>query len=128
MLQKRTNVRIIKGKIEMRNAMDQDFSTLINNYFQHDYRDRGIKKWRGFFLSNHTSALRKMDQDNVYSEKKLPKMTTDKIFHNAMHALANYYTVTIQLDETNFNHETKKIYLGSLKACRIIIFMVDCKN
>ena len=43
-------------------------------------------------------------------------MTTDKIFHNAMHALANYYTVTIQLDETNFNHETKKIYLGSLKT------------
>lgn len=38
-------------------------------------------------------------------------MTTDKIFHNAMHALANYYTVTIQLDETNFNHETKKKYI-----------------
>lgn len=51
--------------------MDQDFSTLINNYFQHDYRDRGIKKWRGFFLSDHTSALRKMDQDNNYSEKKV---------------------------------------------------------
>lgn len=27
----------------MRNAMDQDFSTLINNYFQHDYRDRALK-------------------------------------------------------------------------------------
>ncbi len=26
--------------------MDNDFSTLINNYFQHDYRDRGIKVWR----------------------------------------------------------------------------------
>ncbi|TPF00696.1 hypothetical protein DIS11_08460 [Leuconostoc citreum] len=99
----------------MRNAMDQDFSALINNYFQHDYRDRGIKKWRGFFLSDHTSALRKMDQDNVYSEKKLPKMTTDKIFHNAMHALANYYTVTIQLDETNFNHETKKNISGFIE-------------
>ncbi|MEM0563096.1 hypothetical protein WMC37_10065 [Leuconostoc mesenteroides subsp. mesenteroides] len=53
--------------------MDQDFSALINNYFQYDYRDRGIKKWRGFFLSDHTSALRKMDQENVYSEKSYPK-------------------------------------------------------
>ncbi|MDC2816854.1 hypothetical protein [Leuconostoc suionicum] len=36
-------------------------------------------------------------------------MTSDKIFYNAMHAVANYYTMTIQLDETNFNHKTKKI-------------------
>lgn len=60
-------------------------------------------------------CIKEMDQDNVYSEKKLPKMTTDKILHNAMHAVANYYTVTVQVDETNFNHETKKIYLDSLK-------------
>jgi len=52
-----------------------------------------------------------MDQDNNYTEKKLPKMTTDKIFHNAMHAVANFYSVTIQLDKTNFNHETKKKYI-----------------
>ncbi|MGO2138247.1 MAG: hypothetical protein ACTH3J_04685 [Leuconostoc mesenteroides] len=63
-------------------------------------------------MSDYTSALRKMDQDNNYTEKKLPKMTTNKIFHNAMHAVANFYSVTIQLVETNFNHETRKIYLG----------------
>lgn len=55
-------------------------------------------------------------------------MTTAKIFHNAMYAVANYYTVTIQSDETNFNHETKKIYLGSLKTCRIIIFILIIEN
>lgn len=42
-------------------------------------------------------------------------MSTDKIFHNAMHAVANYYTVTIQLDETNFNHETQKNISGFIK-------------
>lgn len=76
-------------------------------------------------MSDYTSALRKMDQDNNYTEKKLPKMTTDKIFHNAMHAVANFYSVTIQLDETNFNHETRKIYLGSFKTCRIIILKIE---
>lgn len=52
-------------------------------------------------------------------------MTTDKIFHNAMHAVANFYSVTIQLDETNFNHETRKIYLGSFKTCRIMILKIE---
>ena len=66
-----------------------------------------------------------MDQDNNYTEKKLPKMTTDKIFHNAMHAVANFYSVTIQLDKTNFNHETRKIYLGSFKTCRIMILKIE---
>jgi hypothetical protein len=71
---KGTNVRIIKKyKIEMRNALDQDFSTLINNYFQHDYRDRGIKKWRGFFLNDHTSALRKWIRTMCIVKKSYPK-------------------------------------------------------
>jgi hypothetical protein len=42
--------------------------------------------------------------------------------------IANYYTATIQLDETNFNHETKKIYLGSLKTCLIIIFILKIET
>ncbi|MBM7544914.1 hypothetical protein [Periweissella beninensis] len=109
------------------NNQDFDLGT-VKYFFEHDYHDRGMMKWQGFHLSDHTSALRKMDQDNNYNEKKLPQMTTDKIFHNAMHAVANYYTVTMQLDETNFNHETKKIYLGSLKTCRIIIFILKIEN
>lgn len=108
--------------------MDQNFSTLINNYFQHSCRYMGIREAAWLLLSDHTSTLRKMDQNNNYIEKRLPKVTADKIFHNAMHAVANYYAVTIQLDEINFNHETKKIYLGSLKTCLIIIFILKIET
>ncbi|MDI6523854.1 hypothetical protein [Leuconostoc suionicum] len=38
----------------------EDFSTLINRYFQNDYRERGKIKWNGYFLSDHTSSLVKM--------------------------------------------------------------------
>lgn len=29
----------------------------MNYYFNHVYQDRGIMKWRGFFLSEHTTTL-----------------------------------------------------------------------
>lgn len=94
---------------------DDDFSVLITNYFKNDYRERGLKKWRGFFLSDHTSALKGMNNTNKFTEKKMPQMSIDNILKNAMYSMANYYTVTIQLDETNFNHETKKNLTGSIE-------------
>ncbi|WP_214463893.1 hypothetical protein [Levilactobacillus brevis] len=33
---------------------------LATQFFQRDYQDRGMLKWGGFYLSDHTSALRKM--------------------------------------------------------------------
>lgn len=108
--------------------MDQDFSTLINNYFQHDYRDRGIKKWRGFFLSDHTSALKKWQAESSYVEKKLPLMTRDEILHNIVSAKNHYYSVTIQLDEINNEHEFKKNLTGFIKGnSENYIFLEDNK-
>ncbi len=49
--------------------MDKDFSSLVANYFKNDYRERGLIKWRGFFLSDHTSALKKWQAESSYVEK-----------------------------------------------------------
>ena len=63
----------------MEKEIDQEFSALVTNYFQHDYRKRGIKKWRGFFLSDHTSALNREAMKYQESEKQLPQMSLDEI-------------------------------------------------
>lgn len=52
---------------------------LVTNYFQHDYRERGIKKWRVFFLSDHTSALNREAMKHQESEKQLPQMSLDGV-------------------------------------------------
>jgi hypothetical protein len=41
---------------------DGVFSKMINNYFENDYRERGKVKWNGYFLSDHTSALKREAQ------------------------------------------------------------------
>ncbi|ORI44993.1 hypothetical protein BMR95_08220, partial [Leuconostoc mesenteroides subsp. cremoris] len=54
---------------------DAEFSKMINNYFQNDYRERGKVKWNGYFLSDHTSALKREAQTKNAVPVKLPMMS-----------------------------------------------------
>ncbi|WP_273709356.1 hypothetical protein [Leuconostoc mesenteroides] len=89
-----------------------DFSALINNYFQHDYRERGIKKWQGYFLSDHTSALKHFNADNNFDETPMKQMATNDIVREAMHAMANWRFVVMQLNVTTYEHDTPKNIVG----------------
>lgn len=42
-----------------------DDEKLVEQFFQRDYHDRGMLKWAGFFLSDHTSALKKMFANEI---------------------------------------------------------------
>lgn len=89
-----------------------DFSALVTNYFQHDYRERGIKKWQGYFLSDHTSALKRFDDDNNFDETPMKQMATNDILREAMHAMANWNFVVMQLNTTTYEHDTPKNIVG----------------
>lgn len=32
---------------------------VVNDFFKYDYYDRGMMKWAGFYLSDHTTELKK---------------------------------------------------------------------
>ena len=55
---------------------NDDFTTIINRYFQNDYRERGKIKWNGYFLSDHTSSLTKEGIQRNAITKKLPAVHT----------------------------------------------------
>lgn len=93
-----------------------DFSTLVTNYFQHDYRERGIKKWQGFFLSDHTSALKRFDAGNNFDEAPMKQMTTNDILRVSMHALANWQFVVMQLNATTYEHDTQRNITGLIAS------------
>lgn len=43
---------------------DAEANEVASRFFKDDYQDRGIKKWGGFFLSEHSAALKKLaDQE-----------------------------------------------------------------
>lgn len=74
----------------------EDFSTIINRYFQNDYRERGKIKWNGFFLSDHTSSLVKDDRQRNQKPQKLPKIPLNEAQSILQHSCVNYHIVTIQ--------------------------------
>lgn len=93
-----------------------DFSTLVTNYFHHDYRERGIKKWQGFFLSDHTSALKRFDAGNNFDEAPMKQMATNDILRVSMHALANWQFVVMQLNATTYEHDTQRNITGLIAS------------
>ncbi|MGZ1153541.1 hypothetical protein ACXO2Y_05780 [Lactobacillus delbrueckii subsp. bulgaricus] len=38
--------------------MSKEFDQRVTDFFAH-YQDRGMKKWAGFFLSDHTAMINK---------------------------------------------------------------------
>lgn len=41
---------------------DAEADAIANNFFKYYYHDRGKIKWSGFFLSEHTAALKENKQ------------------------------------------------------------------
>lgn len=52
---------------------------LAAEFFRRDYRDRGMLKWGGFYLSDHTSALAKMHAaeqvERPHDQQPLPQLS-----------------------------------------------------
>lgn len=74
----------------------ENFSTIINRYFQNDYRERGKIKWNGYFLSDHTSSLAKEDVQRYQKPQELPRIPLNEAQHILQHSCVNYHIVTVQ--------------------------------
>lgn len=77
--------------------------------------ERGLIKWRGFFLNDHTSALKKWQAESSYVEKKLPRMTRDEI--NNEHEFKKNLTGFIKGNSENYIFlEDNKIAIADIRA------------
>ncbi|GAB5052237.1 YolD-like family protein [Pediococcus ethanolidurans] len=70
--------------------------SVIEQFFKNDYHDRGMLKWGGFFLSDHTSAIKKMKHDKI-PEKWLPEQTLEKNSQTLKQAWLHKQVVHVQL-------------------------------
>ncbi|KMO57928.1 phage infection protein, partial [Lacticaseibacillus rhamnosus] len=43
----------------------QKFAALVADFFANRYIDRGMRKWQGYYLSDHTAALKKTGTDRA---------------------------------------------------------------
>jgi hypothetical protein len=80
---------------------DQD----AQNFFSHDYIDRGMIKWQGFYLSDHTSALNAENEikNKILQREVLPQMTIKEITDVINMAIVKNDTVKIQANNCDSN-------------------------
>lgn len=80
---------------------DEYDSNLVNQFLKYDYHDRGMMKWQGFYLSDHTSVLDKNNrvQDRKRNEKHIEAMTAEMIANTINDAIVKCYPVQIDKAE-----------------------------
>lgn len=89
-----------------------NFSDIITNYFKNDYRERGIVKWQGFFLSDHTSQLNIINKERREVTEALDPQSLDLSLNQLMYAYSNYLPVLVQKNAVNFDHQFTKNIIG----------------
>ncbi|MDK1717489.1 hypothetical protein [Dellaglioa algida] len=80
-------------------------SNLINQFLKYDYHDRGMMKWQGFYLSDHTSARTKKSNEEK-SKQALThaiKMTSREIAEVINSAIMQSTPVSIDLSTKNID-------------------------
>lgn len=90
----------------MRAAMlmtEQFNSKLVTQFLKHDYHDRGMMKWQGFYLSDHTSVRAKEASaaDVQLHRMHLAKMSVEQISNVINEAIVKKEVVTVDLAQRN---------------------------
>lgn len=75
---------------------------MAHHFFAYNYHDRGLLKWQGFFLSDHTSALRKQWKKKPEAAK--PQLSMDEIGKRLSKAWQRQIKVHVQLNQLDGNH------------------------
>lgn len=85
------------------NNQDFDLDT-VKHFFEHDYHDRGMMKWQGFYLSDHTAALNQQNQqlNAVYVPR--PQQSLAELTQVLADAYQRQQLVTIQLKTVDQNN------------------------
>lgn len=101
-LKKGTFVRIIRTKKasvrEMKESEEEEI--VVISPTQMVYKDRGMKKWMGLILSEHTDAMRQDDKERAERESKKIglKESEEVIGEKLLLSMANKQIVSVQQD------------------------------
>ncbi|WP_125705038.1 phage infection protein [Lacticaseibacillus daqingensis] len=72
------------------------FLRRTEQFFAHEYRDRGMVKWQGFYLSDHTAALKREALAAHQAAQQLPEQSEAVVRATLAQALASGAPVQVQ--------------------------------
>ena len=99
----------------MGDYMSKEFDERVNKFFK-NYSDRGMKKWGGFFLSDHRVAINKDDKDRGRLYAKKSEMTQEEISEILLKSYSEHYQVSLQLKDLDAEGHYKADVVGFVKG------------
>lgn len=91
--------------------MSKEFDQRVEEFFR-NYQDRGMKKWAGFFLSDHSLKINKDNQKRrtVYCKKS--PITQNEIRKSLMKSFAEHRQIAVQIKEITEDNQVKPNIIG----------------
>ncbi|MCI1700221.1 hypothetical protein [Liquorilactobacillus nagelii] len=86
-----------------KNLLGQIKEKEAEDFFKNYYQDRGMLKWQGFFLSDHTAALSK--KERLKKSFCRPQQTLTSIMELLMHSWQSRKDIVIQLNQIDTDQE-----------------------
>ena len=81
-----------------------DFDKVVQDFFK-NYQDRKMKKWQGFFLSDHTMAINKDKQKRSVKHPVKDTMSIEEISLLLLKAYGNHRMVHLQVKVMNSDNQ-----------------------
>lgn len=91
------------------------FDKVLDDFFR-NYQDRGMKKWAGFFLSDHRVKLNKDEIKRKIVYHKKPEMTADEIGAVLLRAYSEHYAVEVQLKDIDADGQLSPDIVGFVEG------------
>lgn len=73
------------------------------NYLNEEYHDRGIKKWAGFYLSEHTAVQEKLTDERQKINLQKQQLDPEEIASIVNEAILKNKSVAIQIEAVDQN-------------------------
>lgn len=93
---------------------EQEAFQIAKRYFENDYHDRGMVKWNGYYLSDHTQNVAEYTADRLErrSQKAMPEMSLEEISRILFKAYSKHLQVQVQERSRAANGIVPPIIIG----------------
>lgn len=86
------------------------------NRFNERYVDRGVVKWMGMFLSEHTASIQKDKKKRSFIVEKKEQMNETDIYSILNEAITNNSMIIIQVEEINTDGNYQEDLIGWIEG------------
>jgi hypothetical protein len=93
---------------------EQDMFERAAYFFSHDYHDRGMVKWQGYYLSDHTEDVKKKEALEFarQNRKRMPEMALADITAILFDAFGRHEEVAVQENYSDTDGTVPPIITG----------------